>query len=90
MRYGFPQLSKTSSENWPITHSIQLSLSESKEEWIDMLGLFGMITQKGIKGGQRQMILRKSLYASKKQLWLVNLHILGFLCTLERRGCYQL
>ena len=29
------------------------------------------------------MILRKSLFISKNQLWLVNLHILGSLCTLD-------
>ena len=30
-RYGFTQLSKILSENWPITHSIQLSMSDSRE-----------------------------------------------------------
>ena len=42
------------------------------------------------KSGQRLMIPRKSLFTSKNQLWLVNLHILGSLCTLEGRGGYRL
>ena len=35
------------------------------------------------------MILRKSLFTSKNQSWLVNLHILGSLCTLKGKEGYQ-
>ena len=42
------------------------------------------------KRGAKANDTEKESVHIKKQLWLVNLHILGSLCTLEEKGGYQL